>query len=177
VWTSDNFYAAANAKIRNLAVYTPLLGRTIAIYADAARAFIFNFDNNEMEGVVSSMPADPVTPANVAQSGFEIIKFKVVDAGGGYVGLWNIETKRFLRINPDSTVTAIVLNAKCEFDKKNWKWEKFSITETPIKGLYTFYSLSDQTLGVKPNDNSVYGRKGKYVAGWQNQLFSIHVVA
>ena len=173
VWTSDNFYAAANATIRNLAVYTPLLGRTIAIYADAARSFIFN-----AKEYITSMPSNStITPATVAQCSVDYIKFKVVDAGGGNVGLWNISTKKFLHIQPDGTVAAIIQKPNGEFSDPKWIWEKFSITETPIKGLYTFYSLSGQSLGVRPTDNSVYGQKGKYVAGWKNELFSIHVVA
>jgi len=175
VWTSDSFHAATPAVIRNLAVYTPLVGRTIAIYADTARSFLLVNPG----GVVTQWQSKTLTPATVSQCSYDGIKFKVVDIGGGFVALWNILTKGFLRIEPNGTVNAPMIRPNGDF-LQGWTWEKFSITETPLyKGLYTFYvpSPADNSLGVRPNDFTTYGIKGQYVPGWQHELFSIHVVA
>ena len=174
VWTSDNFYTPAPAVIRNLAVYTPLVGRTIAIYADTASSFLLINPN----GNVTQWQSESVTPATVSQCTHDGIKFKVVDIGGGFVGLWNILTKRFLRIQPNGTVDAPNVRPNGDYDP-TWTWEKFSITEASLyKGLYTIYAPSpvDYSLGVNPNF-SVYGKKGQYEPFWQYELFSIHVVA
>jgi len=175
VWTSDNFYTPVPAVIRNLAVYTPLVGRTIAIYADNARSFLFIHPN----GDINQYRSKSVTPATVSQFKHDGIKFKVMDIGGGFVALWNILTKRFLRIQPNGTVDAPNVRPNGDYDP-TWTYEKFSITETPLcQGLYTFYVPSpvDYSLGVDPNSFSAYGKKGRYEPFWQYEQFSIHVVA
>mmetsp|Transcript_23012 Transcript_23012/g.33044 ORF Transcript_23012/g.33044 Transcript_23012/m.33044 type:complete len:344 (+) Transcript_23012:2437-3468(+) len=178
VWTSDNFYTPALAVIRNLAVYTPLVGRTIAIYADTAQSFLFVDDGN-----ITQWRSKSDTPANVSQIAFDGIKFKVVDAGGGYVALWNVYRKRFLGINTSGTVECVKVSPAGDssdvFDQK-CTWEKFSITEIPLrKGLYTIYVPGpvDYSLGVEPVSYKTYGKKGQYRPHWQYELFSIHVVA
>mmetsp|Transcript_5741 Transcript_5741/g.8077 ORF Transcript_5741/g.8077 Transcript_5741/m.8077 type:complete len:338 (+) Transcript_5741:2502-3515(+) len=174
VWASDNFYNPASAMIRNLAVYTPLVGRTIAIYADTAQSFLFVDDGN-----ITQWRSKSDTPANVSQIAFDGIKFKVVDAGGGYVALWNLATKRFLRITDNGTVDCTVVSADAVYNNPGWVCEKFSITETPlIKGLYTLYVPTvDQSLTVDLVSYNTHGIKGQYKHYWQNELFSIHVVA
>jgi len=178
VWASDNFYNPASAMIRNLAVYTPLVGRTIAIYADNAQSFLFVDDGN-----ITQWRSKSDTPANVSQIAFDGIKFKVVDAGGGYVALWNVYRKRFLGINTSGTVECVKVSPAGDssdvFDQK-CTWEKFSITEIPLrKGLYTIYVPGpvDYSLGVEPGSYNTYGKKGQYRPHWQFELFSIHVVA
>jgi len=175
VWASDNFYNPASAMIRNLAVYTPLVGRTIAIYADTAQSFLFVDDEK-----ITQWRSKTLTPANVSQCTLDGIKFKVVDAGGGYVALWSLFKKRFLRITTCGTLECVTGENSDAVYNPVWKWETFSITETPhYKGLYTLYIPGpvDYSLGVSPGSYDIYGKKGQYRPHWQYELFSIHVVA
>eukprot|EP00597_Dinobryon_sp_UTEXLB2267_P018051 CAMPEP_0201112796 /NCGR_PEP_ID=MMETSP0812-20130820/77462_1 /ASSEMBLY_ACC=CAM_ASM_000668 /TAXON_ID=98059 /ORGANISM="Dinobryon sp., Strain UTEXLB2267" /LENGTH=232 /DNA_ID=CAMNT_0047376207 /DNA_START=4428 /DNA_END=5126 /DNA_ORIENTATION=+ len=175
VWASDNFYNPASAMIRNLAVYTPLVGRTIiAIYSHNTESFLFVHDNNS----VAQWRLKTVTPANVSQCPLDGLKFKVVDAGGGHVALWNLQTKHFLRIQSNGNVDYGVGNADAIYNP-GWTWERFSITEVPLlKGLYTLYVPTvDQSLTVDLVSYNTHGIKGQYKHYWQNELFSIHVVA
>mmetsp|Transcript_5738 Transcript_5738/g.8072 ORF Transcript_5738/g.8072 Transcript_5738/m.8072 type:complete len:337 (+) Transcript_5738:929-1939(+) len=173
VWASENFYPPAPGVIRNLAVYTPLVGRTVAIYANTAKSFLFVHESHVDQWRTN------VTPADVSQCTLDGIKFKVVDAGGGYVALWNLATKRFLRITDNGTVDCTVVSADAVYNNPGWVCEKFSITETPlIKGLYTLYVPTvDQSLTVDLVSYNTHGIKGQYKHYWQNELFSIHVVA
>jgi len=182
VWTSDNFCPPASAVIRNLAVYTPLMGRTIAFYNDVAQSFLFAFEDDTGKNFakVNQWRTKSVTPANISQFAFDAIKFKVVDAGGGYVALWNLATKRFLRITDNGTVDCTVVSADAVYNNPGWVCEKFSITEAPVpKGLYTLYVPGpvDQSLFVEPGTYNTRGSKGQYKPWWQHELFSIHVVA
>jgi len=177
VWASENFYPPAPGVIRNLAVYTPLVGRTVAIYANTAKSFLFVHESHVDQWRTN------VTPADVSQCTLDGIKFKVVDAGGGYVALWNVYRKRFLGINTSGTVECVKVSPAGDssdvFDQK-CTWEKFSITEIPLrKGLYTIYVPGpvDYSLGVEPGSYNTYGKKGQYRPHWQFELFSIHVVA